>query len=139
MVYKATKAIAEALEAKGIKYSVNELSKSSNVKVGVSGKNVSHFDIRFISSDDDNDVSVRVYSLVKVPEAKLETMLEKLNEMNDQYRYARFHVDSDNEVTVSFDMALCVDNVGDIAFELVARLMKIVDDSYPDLMKIIWS
>ena len=139
MVYQATKAIAEAMEKKGLKYETNELSSSSNVSVGFRVENGPSYKIRFISSDDDNDVSVRVYSLVKVPDNKVDAMLVKLNQLNNQYRFIRFSLDKDNEVQVSHDMPMATTNPGDIAVEITIRMAKILDDVYPEMMKALWS
>ena len=139
MVYRATKAIAEAFEAKGIKHEIQELSKTSAVKASFNAKNAPSITVRFISSDDDSDVSVRIFSFVKVPENKTDAMLVMLNDLNKRFRYVRFRLDSDNEVMVSYDMAVATADVGNIANEILLRIVKIADEAYPDLMKALWS
>jgi hypothetical protein len=80
-----------------------------------------------------------VYSLVKVPDNKVDAMLVKLNQLNNQYRFIRFSLDKDNEVQVSHDMPMATTNPGDIAVEITIRTAKILDDVYPEMMKALWS
>jgi len=140
MIRNATKAIAEALDAAEIKYRITEPGEGSTLIVGFKAENVSSIEIKFISLDDDNDVAVRLFSLVKVPENKTAQVLTCLNELNGKFRYVNFYIDSDNDVTISYDFPVrtTADNVGAIGVEMTHRFVKIADEAYPMIMKAIW-
>ncbi len=139
MVYQATKAIAAAFDDAGIKYDIIEASGSSAVKAGFRGDNIDGVTVHFISGDDDNDVKVVVLSYLKAPAAKRGKVLEVCNNMNYTYRYAKFLLDNDNDVRVEYDLPLRNTEPGSICVEIMIRFMKILDDTYPEFMKALWS
>jgi len=139
MAFKATKAIAAAFDEAGLKYSIIEPGGSSAVKAVFGGDNYDSATVHYISSDDDNDVKVVILSFVKVPASKREKVIMVLNDMNNKYRYLKFVMSEDNDVRVEYDFPLKITNPGDVAVEILIRMMKILDDVYPELMKAIWS
>ena len=139
-MFKATKEIATYLEAKGIKYTVEENDKISYVEVKYSCDNAPSITVTFFSGDDDNDVSARVVRLVRgVPENKTAAVLKVINELHRRFRYAKFVLDKDNDVNMEYDLPLRTADVGAAAKEICSRLVDIGDKAYPDLMKAIWS
>lgn len=139
MIYKATKLIQAELEESNIKCTIEETPSSSYVRVGYNCDNVSSIVVRFISSDDDNDVAARIWTLAKATPAKRAAVLEAINELNAKYRYVFFYLDDDNEVNVGYDFPLRTTNVGAIAREILNRMVNIADEAYPILMKALWS
>lgn len=138
-MFKATKEIAAYLEEKGIKYDVNGNEKLSFVKVRYKCDNLAGIEVVFLSSDDDNDVSVRVMRLVKVPENKRTAVLKVINDLHCRFRYVNFVLDKDGDVRMDYDMPLRTSNVGAVAKEICSRMVNIGDKVYPELMKAIWS
>lgn len=139
-MFKATKEIAAYLEAKGIKYTVEETDKVSYVDVKYSCDNAPSITVTFFSSDDDNDVAVRAVRLVKgVPANKTAAVLKVINDLHARFRYAKFVLDKDNDVNMEYDIPLRTTNVGAVAKEICSRMVDIGDDAYPELMKAIWS
>lgn len=63
MIYKATKLIKQEMDKQELNSSINEYEKSSNVQAGYNIQNGPYIQVDFISSDDDNDVAVRVFGL----------------------------------------------------------------------------
>ncbi len=138
MIYQATQAIADRFEEENYKFRISEEENTSRVIAGVTCDNTT-IDIHFISSDDDNDVSVRVFRLVRFPEDKLDTILRVVNALNRQFRFARFIVDEeDRSVDIHHDIQSCTQDVGEAAVEMFCRLPNIADDAFPQLMKAIW-
>ena len=139
-VFQATREIAAAFERHELKHSVNTVNGNSILDAGFSGKNISSFRMLFISSDNDNDVAVRVFNIVpSVPEEKKSAMLKAINHCNNQFRYVKFTMQDDSSVSAQYDLPLRSDNVGEAAVEIAVRLLKIIDDSYPEFMKALWS
>ena len=72
MIYRATQIVYDALIEDNFKCSIREGESSSTVVAGVNGDNCT-FDVLFISQDNENDVSVRIYDLCRF-KAKMEKM-----------------------------------------------------------------
>ena len=142
MIYKATRLIARAMDAEEIKYSVHEQENYSEISAMFGVKNGPDAVVRFLSSDDDNDVRIVLFGLVRdVAEEKHAEMLKAINECNNKFRYIKFILDSDNDVNLEYDLPLRTDDccVGEVACEAFLRIMKVVEDCYPVFMKVIWS
>jgi hypothetical protein len=66
-------------------------------------------------------------------------MYQLCSELNQEYKWAKFYVDeSDNTLTVQDDAIIQLDTCGAECYELLARLVLIVDEVYPKMMKTIW-
>ena len=77
MIYKATKLIKQEMDKQELNSSINEYEKSSNVQAGYNIQNGPYIQVDFISSDDDNDVAVRVFGFINhVAEDKEEKILK---------------------------------------------------------------
>lgn len=135
MIYQATEAISQFLDEKGVHYRVSEDDNSSRVIVTFECDNTD-VTVQFISSDDDSDVAARVYRLVRFPEEKFPRILEAVNGLNRRFRFARFVADpEDRSVDLHYDFPICTDNVGEVAHEILSRLVDIGDKAFPELMK----
>ena len=141
MVYKMTKKIYDWLQENkpSLKVFIDEREKSSNVWLQFGIKNGGSYRIRFISSDDDNDVSVRAYAIVSVDSAKRSKVLEAVNSLNNEYRYVRFVIDEDNDINVEYDFPVRADNVEECAMEMISRFVDIIDEAYPTIMRVIFN
>ena len=140
MVYKMTKKIYDWLQENkpSLKVFIDEREKSSNVWLQFGIKNGGSYRIRFISSDDDNDVSVRAYAIVSVDSAKRSKVLEAINTVNDKYRYAKFVIDEDNDINVEYDFPVRSNNVEKCASEILSRFVNIIDEAYPVIMRAVF-
>ena len=82
---------------------------------------------------------VRIFSIARVPKNKTAAVLEVLNALMIEYRWLRFYLDSDNEVTAAIDAVITEETAAPVAGELLARGLNIVDDIYPRIMKVLWA
>lgn len=139
-MYQMTTKIYEALKQNGnLKVFTEEASESSAVWLQFGIKNGGSYRIRFISTDNDNDVAVRVYSLVSVEESKRANVLTAINKLNRKYRFVKFNMDDDGDVNVEYDYLVNDPDPSASAMELIIRLVKIIDDTYPELMRAMWA
>ena len=135
-----TAAFLDLLNQSGIKYEFKERpGKSDWVNVRYSGDSIRSISIQLFFSDDCEDVAIRSFSICKVPANKKADMLNLLNALMDEYRWLRFYLDEDNEVTAAIDAVITVATAAPIAKELMLRTLNIVDDVYPRIMKALWS
>lgn len=142
MIYKATKLIKQEMDRQGMKYSVEEFDDRSILFAGFGIDNGPNVRVQFVSTDNDNDVGIRLFGMVNnVAESKVDRMIRVINECNNQYRYVKFVLDKDRDVIIEYDIPLRSGDttVGAEACEIFVRIMKIADDAYPKFMKVIWS
>ena len=74
-----------------------------------------------------------------VPKDKTGAVLVACNELNAQYKWVTFYVDSDNDVVFHNDAILTPETAADEAYELLVRMLKIMDDVKPVIMKAIYA
>lgn len=139
MIRPATMAIQKTFDEKNIKYRVNQVGDSSIVEAGFVLDNGPNVIVRFISRDDDNDVAVRVFDLVKVKEDQQESMIKVINDLNKEFRFLKFVIHDSGSVHVENDLYLRTENVGEVAAEMFVRYMQILKQAYPKLMKALWA
>lgn len=139
MIHPATMAIQKTFDEKNIRYRVNQVGEASAVEAGFMLDNGPNVVVRFISRDDDNDVAVRVFDLIKVNEEQRATVGKVINELNKEFRYLKFVMHDSGSVHVENDLYLRTENVGEIAAEVFIRYMQILKQAYPKLMKALWA
>ena len=139
-MFRATQEIYRVLQqVDGFKVFTDDNEKSSDAWLQFSVKNGSTYRIRFISKDNDNDVSVRVFGLVRVETEEKPRILAALNELNVKYRFVKFCCDNDGDVNVEYDYPVNCISPAASAKEMVIRFTQIIDDAYPVLMRALWS
>ena len=137
---QTTKNFCRYMDAKDVRYDAKERDgKSDWVNVKYKGDNASKIDMQFFFGTDEGVVALRVFSIVQVPGSKTASMLELLNELMQEYRWLRFYLDSDNEVTAAMDAVITPETSAPVTFEMLSRTVSIVDDIYPRLMKLLWA
>ena len=92
MIRKATLMIAEAFDKRDIKYTIQEIGDETSVVdagFGIACGPSAH--ILFASSDEENDVAIRITGLMQnIPSDKRAAMNEACNTINDKMRYLKF-------------------------------------------------
>ena len=140
--YKATNLIAERFESDDIEYSVSSVRRQEDLDVlfPVDGGGMAR--ISFISRDDDNDISVRIFGIVSnIPAGKIERMQKYCNKLNQEYRFVCFYIDEDHDLNLRYDFlrASSDESIGNMARELFIRLMYILDDKFEEIMETLYS
>lgn len=139
-MFKMTQAIYNKLKADTEwKVFTEESESRSYVWLQFGIKNGGSYRIRFISHDDDKDVSVRVFSLVSVDEERRSKVLPIVNKLNAKYRFVKFVLDDDGDVNVEYDYLTDCPDPAASAEEMVIRIVRMIDDSYPELMRAMWA
>lgn len=122
----------------GLKAFTDEGEKSSNVWLQFGLPAGGNYKIRFISKDDDNDVAVRVFSLVSVPTDKRAAFADLVNKLNCEFRFVKFVCDDDGDVNVEYDF-LETSDPAQCAYEITVRFSQIIDEAYPRMMKLMFA
>lgn len=138
-MYQATEKIYEAIKETGKLKVFVEDGDVSDVWLQFTVENGAPYRIHFLSNDEDNDVSMRVFSLVKVEEEKRDSVIQVLNELNVKYRYTKFVCDKDGDVNVEYDYPITGSNPAESAEEMVIRFAHIVSEAFPQIMRAVWA
>ncbi len=133
----AAKRFVDYLDDKGIKYDTDEIEENTVVKVGYNLENTTVKATIFFS-DDNKHLAMRCFNIVQVPKDKLANILVACNEANREYRWVKFVIDDEMEVSAQIDAIIGENSSGDV-FELMYRILGIVDEVYPSFMKAIWA
>lgn len=138
-MFQATMKIYETLKADDLKVFTDETEDQSYVSLQFGIKNGGSYRIRFISRDNDNDVAVRVFEFLSLEEDQVPRILPALNRLNNKYRFFKFVCDDENDINIEYDFTIGTDNPAASAKEIVVRLVRIIDEAYPELMRALWS
>lgn len=141
MIHQATEAIYEALKNadEDLKVFIEENGDASEAWLQFVVRNGSGYRIRYISEDEDNDVSVRVYGLINLKDQEYcDKIIPVLNKINNKFRYVKFFLDKDGDVNVTYDYPLDNSNPAGSAFEMMVRFVKIINEAYPMMMRAMW-
>ena len=114
------------LDSENIKYSVD--SEKDIVRVRYNGDHFKSVTFTFIFDDDGESFALRVFSISQFTNNQLNDAYEFCNRMNYKYRWLRFYIDSDDELTAAIDAVITPSTAGAECFELLARTVNIVDD-----------
>lgn len=138
-MHQSIQEIKNAFDQADLKCKVREVDNQWVLEAGIKGKQCS-YDVLYISSDEkNNDVAVRIFGLVKYPKEKYSKALIMSNKLQSQYRFFKFTLDTRNgDFDISYDFPIETQNIGKCAVEMLIRIMKIIDDVYPDIMRSIW-
>ncbi len=97
-------------------------------------------DVFFVIDDDDSHAHLRGLNFVKIPENKYEKMFKVVNALNDEYNWVKFIVDIEHETIAARDDAVIhLDSCGEECYELMMRMVGIVQEAYPEIMKALWT
>ncbi len=75
----------------------------------------------------------------RVAEEKTTDVILACNDFNVKYKWVTAYVDSDNDLVFHDDAILAPENAADEAFELMVRMLKIVEDVKPEFMRAIYA
>jgi len=131
----ATRIFADYLDEKGVRYNVED---EHVLSVRYNGDNAPNIRLLFIFGKEGRDVAIRCFSVAKVPDDRVARAHETCSKLNAQFRWVKFYVDSDNEVTAEDDAIIEPSTLGAECFGLMLRCIEIVDNAYPEIMRVIW-
>lgn len=127
------------LDLRGIKYSVVD---DYTLTVSYSCENLNSLRVVvFFDKDGSNQVHLMASDIASF-QGGTEKNLKGLitcNLLNSNVRWAKFYLDDDFDVVVDCDAIVDSDTVGEECASLIMRIVSIVDDAYPVIMKALWA
>ncbi len=142
MIHKASNLICEAFDSHSVRYRVVEAEDASIVEAGFSVTAGPQVIARFISKDEENDVAIRIFSLVcKVPSERRAAVMEACNTLSGRIRFFKFYLNADSDVNVEADLPVRTEDscLGECCFEMFVRIMNILDAEFHVLAEALYS
>ncbi|MBR6308590.1 MAG: YbjN domain-containing protein [Lachnospiraceae bacterium] len=92
--------------------------------------------------DEDTHVHLEGINFIKIPEDRYDIIFRMLNECNDAYNHVKFVLNTSGpdvgQISAREDDIIQLDSCGPECFELMLRMVRIVEDAYPKFMKVLW-
>lgn len=137
MIYPSTQEIYDVFMENELQCGIEERGEISVVHIGITSKETS-YQAQYISRNENNDVAMRIYNLLKFPQEKLDAVIAAVNQANTALRFFKFSVDQKGcTVDLEYDFPLSITGIGAAALEMLNRSADVIDRSYPDLMKVV--
>ena len=132
--YKAL--VKSYLDQKGVKY---REPKDELLHVVYRGDKLNEIGIIIDFQSEGNRAQFMCFSIGKYEQDQYAKGLIACNACNAKYRWVKFYLDNDNNTVVQADAILDEANCGEEVFELIQRMVGIIDETYPVFMKAHWS
>lgn len=131
--------IAKTLEAKNIRFELLGDNQEA-IRTGTALDNAPHIKLLLVVDEDEKSFNMKGYDFIKVPADKIDRMYKAVNELNTKLRWIKFYVDEkDLEITAECDAVIDLDTCGAEAWELICRMVGIVDRSIETLQRGLWA
>lgn len=126
------------LEANGIIY--EDIGENALViTYNASNINVIRVVVQF-EEDNANYATFHAFGLCKMEdEQRFARSVMICNEMNKAYRWVKFYMDDDRDLTISADAVIDLETVGEECLEIVLRICQIGDKALPEFFKARWA
>lgn len=138
MTHHATNLIADYFREKEMKFSVHDVDGASYVDAGFSIPCGPAIVVHFISRDEDNDVAIRIFSLISsIPSAKEDIALRLCNELSRRNRSVKFYLSEDNSINMEYDLSEHTPDeaVGPICHDMFMRMATILFVEYAGMVR----
>ena len=134
----AAKLFCDYLDQKNIKYSEID---SDTIRLNYRGENCPSIPVNFTFSDDGRNVTIYSFSIAKIDKEEGKQYLAALftcSELNKKYRWVKFYLDDDNEITAEDDAVIDPYTTGEECYKLLRHMVNIIDEAYPIIMTMVW-
>ena len=124
------------MDAKGVKY--QELDNNA-VRVSYNADNAKSVTVFVIFDENGKNLAAfRSWDIAKFKDDKWVDGLTVCNTLNRKYRWAKFCLSEEGSLSAEDDAVLDEASCGEECMQLVQRMVNIVDEAYPTVMKAIW-
>ena len=133
MAYELAKVVAAYMDSVDWTYDLAGEDQEV-ILTGVAGeKNIKGLRLA-VFFDQERTANVVSRDYIHVPEDKVETMYPVMNDLNRQYRWAKFVIDEEGDIRLEADAVLDMGSCGEEVEEILFRLTHIADEAYPVIM-----
>ena len=112
-------------------YENDDGSEEDEFFISFEAENMDSIDIEVFFDSDNEGAVFYVWDYVKFNAKQYDEMQEICNQMNNDYRFAKFYVEDDNTVTVQGDAIFFGNDIGEICECFICTIASIADNVYP--------
>lgn len=136
--YKAYRDAALAyLDENNIQYAVVD---DETITITYDGENMESVKVFVVfNAGAPNYVVLSSWNLGNFDESHLAAGYKAMNEINNTYKWVKFYLDDDNDVTAKSDLIVDLDSCGEEILNRVLRVVWVSDEAYPVVMSARWS
>ena len=128
------------LDKNNYKYDRTEtVSGCGAVRVRFRAHNLDMVELHILADLENTNLALRCFDVCRVPKDQMARMEHCLNELNRRRRWYHFYIDEEGGVVAACDAVVAPGTAGPVGMELILRGVDAVDESYPILMKALWS
>ena len=117
----------ERLDGENRYYTAND--ENNMVTLGFHGNNFDELTFTVIFDDDGRSIAIRAYSIVRFKKNQLQDAYKFCNDMNNKFRWIKFFIDFEDDLTASLDAVISPDTAPAECYELLERTIQIVDSA----------
>lgn len=116
----------------------NEAGKKEDLfSISFNGDNLDEIDLYIWFDYDNKGAELYIWNYAQATAKQQSKLLTLINQMNYDYRYARFYLEDDYSVSISGDAVFRDNDIGEICEEMILHLVNIADDAYPEFEKLL--
>ena len=115
------------LDSEGKYYLTND--ENNVVNLNYQGENFDSLTFTVLFDEDGRSVAIRAYSIVRFKKNQLNDAYKFCNDMNNKFRWIKFYIDFEDDLTASLDAVVSPDSVAEECYELLCRTVTIVDSA----------
>ena len=123
----------EVLKSKNLHYTVDDLDNGDTIVRVPFEKTIS---FRFES--DNEHLALRTV-FERIPDDKIADLLVVCNALNTEWRWFKFFIDGDKDLMIADDAVVSPETAGQEAFELLARVVNVMNEVKPTIMRAIYA
>lgn len=135
-VYSNTAEVVQLFDKMGIKYSLQGMLDSDTEWITLRNKGEEcTYDIAIVFNSDNEEANIRVVSLIEYSEYTYASVLQTINALNQEVKWAKFYaLEDDKTIWVEMDVILREeDDSAEYVLEAVLHIAQIIDYAYPKL------
>ena len=140
MIYHATNLIAQTFEEMEVEFQLEEIGPFSSIISTFETLTGHSVKVHYISCDDNNGVSVRVFGLFSpIPVSQRLAILNICNSIHNNYPFFKFYLDSHSNLNINADLPFSIDDasVGPCCFEYFMLLKACVNKYCSDFVSVL--
>ena len=134
----SAEAFIERLERHDIRHMHDPQPDGSHyVALELAGKTSILYNVAMVFSADGTEFGIRCYKLGTVPKDRQRPMLKLLNDLNANYAWVRFFLDSDSEVAAAADAVITTASAPRVCWEMLRRVFSVLDEVQEKIDKVL--
>ncbi len=133
--------LEDIFNERDLNFDVKQVGEKTIFRLPMSAKNGPGLNVH-LNVSERGDAQIRCYLAKNVEDYQHETLLSVINYLNSHYRYITLSIDSDGDISATYDFTFFSEDEDVITKQVLTMLYlvsDIMDKCTPKIMKAIWS